>query len=178
MKISISDLKTERQWRSSTGYDQKRFTELLVIFERKYQEIFQEKMEDIKARSPMQSSIKNCEELLFFTLFSLKSGLTYDVLGLVTGMDGATAKRNQEVGILVLKAVFQETGDAPKREFKTVKEFESFFKQDEVLIIDGTEQYIERPQNKDKQKQNYSGKKKLTPLKRLSSRMRKSGSAS
>jgi hypothetical protein len=126
MKISISDLKTERQWRSSTGYDQKRFTELLVIFERKYQEIFQEKMEDIKARSPMQSSIKNCEELLFFTLFSLKYGLTYDVLGLVTGMDGATAKRNQEVGILVLKAVFQETGDAPNREFKTVKEFESF----------------------------------------------------
>lgn len=171
MKISIRDLKTDRQWRSSTGYDEKRFSGLLVFFERKYQEIFGEKIEDIKARSPKQSAIKNCEELLFFTLFSLKSGLTYDVLGLVTGMDGATAKRNQEVGILVLKAVFEETGDAPKREFRTVKEFESFFEQDETLIIDGTEQYIERPQNKNKQKQNYSGKKKLTPLKRLSSRM-------
>lgn len=172
MKISISDLKTDRQWRSSTGYDQKRFAKLLVVFEKKYQEIFGEKIEEIKSRSPKKSVIKNCEELLFFTLLSLKSGLTYDILGLVTGMDGATAKRNQELGILVLKTVFQETGDAPKREFKTVKEFESFFAQDETLIIDGTEQYIERPKNKDKQKKNYSGKKKLTRLKRPSYRVK------
>ena len=100
MKISITDLKTERQWRATTGYDQRRFEELLLVFEQKYQDIFQEKIEEIKARSPMPSSIQNCEELLFFTLFSLhpkgawKSGLTFDVLGVVTGMDGTTAKRN------------------------------------------------------------------------------------
>lgn len=63
MKISINDLKTERQWRSSTVYNQKRFEKLLVEFERKHQEIFGEKIEDIKARSPKQSVIKNCEEL-------------------------------------------------------------------------------------------------------------------
>lgn len=168
MKINIDDLKTERQWRSSTGYDQERFHKLLVIFARKYQEIFHEWIEETKLRSPMQSHIQSCEELLFFTLFSLKSGLTYDLLGLVTGMDGTTAKRNQEVGLHVLKAVFQETGDAPKREFETLKEFQSHFKDDDTLIIDGTEQMIERPQEKTLQKQNYSGKKKLTPLRRLS----------
>lgn len=178
MKISINDLKTDRQWRSSTGFDQKRFAELLVVFEKKYLDIFQDKIEDIKARSPMPSVIQNCEELLFFTLISLKSGLTYDVLGLFTGMDGTTAKRNQEIGIRVLKAVLQETNDAPKREFKTVKEFQEFFKNEETLIIDGTEQSIERPQEQLRQKQNYSGKKKLIPLKRPSSliKTRKSGS--
>jgi len=39
--------------------------------------------------------IANEEELLLFTLFSLKSGLTYDVLGIVCGMNGSNAKRNQ-----------------------------------------------------------------------------------
>lgn len=120
----------------------------------------------------MPSCIQNCEELLFFTLFSLKAGLTYDVLGLVTGMDGTTAKRNQEVGIQVLQAVFEETGDAPKREFKSLKEFQSYFAEDETLIIDGTEQLIERPQSPSWQKENYSGKKKLSRLKRPSSRLR------
>ena len=173
MKINIDDLKTERKWRASTGYNQKRFESLLRIFERKYQEVYQEKIESIKARSPMQSSIQNCEELLFFTLFSLKSGLTYDVLGLVTGMDGTTAKRNQEIGIQVLQAVFEETGDAPKREFKSLKEFQSHFAEDETLIIDGTEQLIERPKSLSWQKDSYSGKKKLSPLKRPSSRIQK-----
>ena len=36
------------------------------------------------------------------TLFSLKSGLRYDVLGLVCGMDKSTAKRNQDVGLEIL----------------------------------------------------------------------------
>ena len=143
----------------------------MLVFEEKYQEIFEESIEKIKARSPMPKSvISNCEDLLFFTLLSLKSGLTYDILGVLTGMDGTTAKRNQEVGIRVLKEVFQEEGYAPKREFKTIKEFQDFFKDDKTLIIDGTEQAMQRPKDQEKQKDHYSGKKKLTPLKRRSSR--------
>jgi len=178
MKLSINDLKTDRQWRSATGLDEKKFKELLPLFEEKYQDIFQEKIEDKKARSPMQSTVQNCEELLLLTLFSLKSGLTYDLLGVVYGMDGTTAKRNQEVGIRVLKEVLSEEGYAPIREFKTVKEFQEYFSEDETLIIDGTEQPTERPKDKTAQKQNYSGKKKLTPLRRRSSRIRKGDSAS
>lgn len=172
MKISIQDLKTKRQWRASTGYDKEQFNELLLLFEQKYVEKFNEKIEDVKGRSPMQSTIQNCEELLFFTLFSLKSGLTYDLLGVVSGMDGTTAMRNQELGLEILQAVFEEGGYAPKREFETVKEFQEYFKGEETLIIDGTEQLIERPKEKTRQQQNYSGKKKLTPLKQRSSRIK------
>ena len=47
--------------------------------------------------------IKNEENLLLFTLFSLKSGLTYDVLGFVCGMNDSNAKRNQTVGLDIRK---------------------------------------------------------------------------
>ena len=77
-----------------------------------------------------------------------------------------------------MQAVFEDDGSAPKREFKTIKEFQAYFKDEETLIIDGTEQQIERPKEKELQKQNYSGKKKLsscprgTPLKLRSSRVK------
>jgi hypothetical protein len=43
--------------------------------------------------------INNKEELLLFTLLSLKSGLTLDLLGLMCGMDGSNVKRNQLIGL-------------------------------------------------------------------------------
>ena len=68
MKISISELKSERQWRSATGYNQERFNKLLVNFESIYEKLYQGSMEEIKSKIPMENVIKNCEELLFFTL--------------------------------------------------------------------------------------------------------------
>lgn len=172
MKISINELKTDRQWRSATGYDKARFDKLFPIFETIYQKMYHGAMEEIKAKSPMESVIKNCEELLFFTLFSLKAGLTYDVLGLVTGMNGSTAKRNQALGLKILKEVFQTEGCAPKREFRSLSEFQKHFETDEILIIDGTEQKIQRPQDSEDQRNSYSGKKKLIQLNRPSYRVK------
>lgn len=178
MKISIDDLKTERQWRSATGYTEEKFRKLLAFFEPIYINKMGESIESIKAKSPRESAIKTCEDLLFFTLFSLKSGLTYDNLGLVTGMDGSNAKRNQELGVSLLKETLQEANVAPKREFASVEEFQELFGDAEALIIDGTEQRVERPQDEGSQKANYSGKKKLTPLKRPSFQRKTRSSAS
>ena len=108
----------------------------------------------------MESKVKTYEDLLFFTLFSLKSGLTYDLLGLVTGMDASNAKRNQQIGISLLKEALSSGGYAPKREFKDVEEFKEFFKDSDSIIIDGTEQRMQRPKDTEKQKDSYSGKKK------------------
>jgi hypothetical protein len=36
MKLKISDLKTDRQWRAATGLDQARFDKLLVLFTASY----------------------------------------------------------------------------------------------------------------------------------------------
>ncbi|WP_216726952.1 transposase family protein [Hymenobacter siberiensis] len=109
--------------------------------------------------APYEVALKTEEELLLFTLFSFKANLTYDLLGLVSGMDGSNAKRNQELGITVLQEALEQTGHAPKREFTTVAEFEAYFQEHETLLVDGTEQRKQRPGNKEMQKDYYSGKK-------------------
>ena len=178
MKISIDDLTTDRQWRSATGYSKEKFFKLLDVFEPIYTQRMGDPIEVVKAKSPGESSIKSCEELLLFTLFSLKSGLTYDNLGFVTGMDGSNAKRNQDFGLSLLKEALQAAGVAPKREFGSLEEFQKVFADCDTVIIDGTEQRIERPQEPVSQKDNYSGKKKLTPLKRPSLQRKTRSSAS
>jgi hypothetical protein len=106
------------------------------------------------------------EELLLFTLFSLKSGLTYDVLGLVCGMDAANAKRNQELGLRVLEQALREAGCLPKRAFKDATEFAAYLEAEDTLIFDGTEQRMQRPSDQEAQKDHYSGKKSATRPKR------------
>lgn len=178
MKLSIEDLTTERQWRSATGYNKEKFFKLLAAFEPIYNAKMGEPIESVKAKCPGTSTLTSCEELLLFTLFSLKAGLTYDNLGFVTGMDGSNAKRNQDFGLSILKEALRAAGVAPKREFASVEEFQQHFKDCDEVIIDGTEQRIERPQAPVSQKANYSGKKKLTPLKRPSLQRKTRSSAS
>jgi len=48
----------------------------------------------------------------------------------------------------------------PKGNFLNVKDFEDFFADEKQLIIDATEQAIQRPSDKEQQKECYSGKKK------------------
>lgn len=97
---------------------------------------------------------------MLYTLFSFKSGLTYDLLGLVCGMDKSNAKRNQAVGLEILGKTLTTMDCMPKRNFLNVKDFEDFFTDEKQLIIDATEQPIQRPSDKEQQKVCYSGKKK------------------
>ena len=101
MKISIQDLKTPRQWRSALGCDAHHFAQLLLVFRRAYEALNEMQLADRMVIHPAGTRMKDEEDLLFFTLFSCKSGLTYDVLGLVCGLDGATAKRRQDEGLAV-----------------------------------------------------------------------------
>lgn len=162
MKLSIKDLKTERQWRSATGYDKKRFDKLISLIEKAYLKKFCKTLPERKKDSPRTATINSIEELLLFTLFSLKADLTYDLLGLVTGMDASNAKRNQDEGINLLQSVLSEHNHAPARSFKTVAEFKAYFAQYDTLVIDATELAIQRPADYDEQKEYYSGKKKGT----------------
>jgi hypothetical protein len=162
MKLNILDLKTERQWRAATGFDQTRFEKLLVLFTASYLRLYGQSVADRQAEIEVPPSLTSEEELLFFTLFSLKAGLTYDLLGLVCGMDAANAKRNQELGLRVLEQTLATTGCLPKREFKDAAEFAEYLKNEETLIFDGTEQRRQRPSDDAAQKESYSGKKSAT----------------
>lgn len=163
MKLKISDLKTDRQWRAATGLDQARFEKLLVTFTSSYFNLYGKSVAERQADIEVTPSLASEEELLFFTLFSLKAGLTYDLLGLVCGMDAANAKRNQELGLRVLENSLATAECLPKREFKNAAEFAQYLKNEETLIFDGTEQRTQRPSDNEAQKDNYSGKKRATP---------------
>jgi len=167
MKITRSDLRVERQWKSATGLDEIRFNKLLPEFEKCYLEMYGTTLASRLVDNGTKYCINNEEELLLFTLFSLKVGLGYDVLGIVCGMDGSNAKRDQEVGLEVLGSTLAKTGDMPRRKFLDSKDFESYFAGSESLIIDATEQRIQRPSDKEEQNSCYSGKKKAHTLKAM-----------
>lgn len=160
MNIKISNLKNERQWKASTGYSSIQFHNLLEKFKNSYIKLKGSEMSDLREGVPDNAKISSYEDLLFFTLFALKSGLNYDLLGIMADMDNSNAKRNLELGISILKDLLLENGYAPKREFESVEQFEKFFRGTRTLIIDGTEQRIQRPG--DNQKDFYSGKKNAT----------------
>lgn len=74
-------------------------------------------------------------------------------------MDGSHAKRNQKIGIKLLEITLLHLNCLPKREFLNVKECEDYFSSNKEIIIDATEQIIQRPKELEEQENTYSGKK-------------------
>ena len=159
MRISIQDLKTPRQWRSALGCDAHHFEQLLVVFRRAYAALHEMQLAERVVIHPDGTHMKDEEDLLFFTLFSCKSGLTYDVLGLVCGLDGATAKRRQEEGLVVLREALRLAACLPEREFQSPAELQRYFAKRRAVLLDATEFATQRPKEKEAQKAHYSGKK-------------------
>ena len=160
MKLAIKDIKNKRQWRAATGLEEHQFKKLVKLYQVSYEKKYGASVEARQAEIEVTPSLQTEEELLYFTLFSLKSGLTYDLLGLVCGMDGSNAKRNQELGLAVLKETLEAAGCAPKRGFQSAEEFSQYLKKEKTLLLDGTEQRIQRPSDSEEQRMMYSGKKK------------------
>jgi hypothetical protein len=159
MNIDFRKLNTNRQWKATTGVSQKQFEILSPLFAQSFIDLFGKSMQDRQNDSTTEACLKTPEDLLFFLLFYLKNGMTYDVLGFVFGMGDPSAKRNLDIAIRVLRAALQPLNVMPKREFKSVEEFEQYFKENKGLILDGTEQRVQRPENNALQKICYSGKK-------------------
>jgi hypothetical protein len=159
VKHQLANLKTDRQWRAATGLDEKRFQKRLRLFKASYLKKYGYSVGTRQTGIEVTPSLPSEEELLYFTLFSLKSGLTYDLLGVVCGMDGSNAKRNQERGLTVLQETLAAAGCAPKREFKDAAEFAAYLKKEKTLLLEGTEQRLQRPGEEEEQKACYSGKK-------------------
>jgi hypothetical protein len=162
MKLDRQALKTERQWRAATGKTEAQFMALLWYFTRSYESMFGETIEERTSKSPNQPTLTSYEDLLFFTLFSIKSGLTYDLLGFVSGMDASNAKRNQTLGLEVLEQALVDSNNLPKRQFVSAEEFKAYFEKHKTLLFDATEHRTQRPSEEEAQIDNYSGKKKPT----------------
>lgn len=66
--------KNDREWRATTGLDERRFLVLLEIFKQGYVSVFGRRIEHRVADSLEEMTFITCKSLLFFTLFSLKYG--------------------------------------------------------------------------------------------------------
>lgn len=88
-----------------------------------------------KSNSTAQSTFQTYEDLLFFTLYSIKSGLTYDLLDLTFGLDGANAYQNQALGLRVLRLALKRGGHMPKRTYESVEEFKEHWSEKSEIII-------------------------------------------
>jgi hypothetical protein len=161
MQISLSQLRTKRQWRAITGLSEEQFTTLVFHVGNSYDTIFGMSITERISTSPHSATIQTYEDLLLFTLFSLKSGLTYDALGFACGMDGSNAKRNQQLGLQVLEHVLSTTGHLPKREFENAEAFKTYMSSHTEVLFDVTEFRIQRSSDYQDQKEDFSGKKKL-----------------
>lgn len=166
MKTRHTELRNDRQWKAATGLSEIKFHTLVALFKAEYQLLFGRTKEDNIVESPKEVTVKTEEDLLFLLLFSLKTGLTEDVLGLVFGMERSTFSKNRAIAIRVLSSALEKIGVMPKRAFENVQEFEEYMKAHPTLLIDGTEHRVQRPVNQEIQKGFYSGKKNAIRSKR------------
>ena len=115
MKFNTSDLKQDRQWRAMIGMSEKQFYTLSDAFTKAYFDTYRDTLNQRKVQVNIEYCIQNEEELLLFTLMSLKLGLTYDALGVACGMSASNALRNQNIGLDVLATALDHLGVMPKR---------------------------------------------------------------
>lgn len=167
MKITADDLKQDRQWRAMIGMSEQQFYTLCDAFTKAYINTYYTTLSERKVEVNIKYCIQNEEELLLFTLMSLKLGLTYDALGVMCGMSASNVVRNQKIGLAVLTTALESLSAMPKRKLLTIEDFNAVFDKRQDLFIDATEQRIQRPQDKEFQKETYSGKKKANTLKAM-----------
>lgn len=105
------------------------------------------------------------EQMLFFVLFILKNTLTWDNAGLVFGISGPDAYLNFTRFFPLLQTALERLSCLPIRDLKDWQKLRSAFSGQLVLLLDGSELPVQRPEDEQQQEQAFSGKKKDTPEK-------------
>ena len=162
MSISYKEIRDNRQWRASTGLTESQFKRLVEEFKKTYEEFLGETILNRTSNSSSASRFTTYEDFLFFILYSIKSGLTYDLLGLSFNLDRGNVFRNQTFGLRILEMTLQRLDFMPKRFFENLEDFKDHMAEHEQILLDASEQRRQRPDNEEDQKDDYSGKKNPT----------------
>lgn len=158
-------LKNERMMHALTGMSAKEFTELVPAFEKVWEvgrlrEYRNDPKRERKPGGGKKGFLKTPAEKLFFILFYYKCYPTYDVASFLYDCDRSATCRRQQKLSTILERTLKRKLVLPKRQIRSVEEFLKAFPEAKDVFIDGTERPIQRPQDKELQKANYSGKKK------------------
>ena len=169
----LETIRDDRQMRALTGVSQEKFTQLLPVFSRVYQqERYKAYKQGLAAgtrkRKPgggQKGKLLEMADKLTFILNYYKTYPTFDVLGHRFGL--ARSKANEHVHQLspILHQTLMEMGHLPKRAFESVEAFRATLGDLDQIIIDVTERPHQRPQDNEQQRELYSGKKNGIPSK-------------
>jgi hypothetical protein len=163
MNADYRNITNKRQWSATIGMTEEEFHHLAERYGESFKRIYGKELWERQEGSTTEARFTTYTDYLFFILFSLKAGVTYDVLGFIFNIDGSSANRMQQEGIRVLRGALKNMKLYPAREFNTVKDFKAWMGKTKKIIIDGQEHAIQRSVNQEVQKKDYSGKKKDTP---------------
>jgi len=100
------------------------------------------------------------EDKLIYILFYFKCYPTFDLAGLLFGIDRSQANRWMHRLQPVLETALGKKMVLPKRKLRSMAEFVEAFPGVERVIMDATERPVQRAQDNEKQQADYSGKKK------------------
>ena len=81
-------VKSERQWKSVVGVSSLQFHKLCKEFSVSFEQIYQINIQELSLNLKTEFLLPTYEDCLFFVLFQLKNGLSYDSLGLLIDTDG------------------------------------------------------------------------------------------
>jgi hypothetical protein len=172
--VNISQaFKNNRLMLSLTGLSIKEFNNLLPAFTREWrQDQYDKYLEEINTRKRRpgggsKGTLPAMAEKLFFILFYYKCYPTFDFLGFVFSCERGNAKKRKDKFERILEKALGKKLVLPKRKISSLDEFLEAFPEARDIIIDGTERPIRRPKNNQKQRKNYSGKKKRHTRKNL-----------
>ena len=112
-------------------------------------------------------TLPNASDKLFFILLYLKCYPTFDLAGLMYGVDRAQTQRWVKSLLPVLEEVLGWQVVLPRRKIGSLEEFIQHFPAVKDVFIDGTERPIQRPQQPEAQQDHYSGKQKEHTFKNL-----------
>lgn len=146
--------------RAMTSLEREEFEQLAVTFERVW-DAQQAQANKGVSKGGRPAVLRTVEQKLLFILFYLKTYPLQEVLGHLFGLSQGQA--NEWIHRLsgVLKEALSQRGDGPSR---LPAEMLQRLAQEELqdFGIDGTERPIQRPQEDERQRQHYSGKKRRT----------------
>ncbi len=104
--------------------------------------------------------LETVEQKLIYILFYFKCYPTFDLAGLLFDIDRSQANRWMHRLQKSLEIALGRKMALAKRKLTNMEEFIDAFPEVKRVIFDGTERPIQRAKDEEKQKQDYSGKKK------------------
>lgn len=160
-------LKQDRLLRAMTGLHRKAFDALLPTFKTVYEQTLLQQPRQRALGGGRKARLRTSQDKLFYILFDFKSYPTFDLAGLLFDIDRAQAHYWMHRFQPMLEAALGATMALPERKLTSIEAFIERFPGVDRVMIDGTERPIQRPQDPEAQKLNYSGKKKRHTRKHL-----------